>query len=172
MDIQNILALHLLYLKSESGGLRANFSRANLSGANLYRANLYGANLFGANLSEAKLSEANLSGADLSGANLSGAKLSSPTGMLLAQWGEISDLLCQQAMAFDASCHNDPKLFDNWKENGTCPYSNSKFQRACNFREKRDLWDSTIPVPRAWDLMVALIREKCANSDFHDKLSE
>ena len=169
MDIQNILALHLLYLKGESGG-----HRANLSGANLYRANLSGANLSGANLSGADLSGANLFGAnlsraDLSRANLSGANLPSPTGMLLAQWGEISDLLCQQAMVFDASCHNDPKLFDNWKENGTCPYSNSKFQRACNFRERRDLWDSTIPVPRVWDLMVALIREKCVNSDFHDK---
>ena len=159
MDLQNILALHLLYLKGESGG-----QRANLSGANLSRANLFGANLSGADLSRANLSGANLYGADLSGANLP-----SPTGMLLAQWGEISDLLCQQAMVFDASCHNDPKLFDNWKENGTCPYSNSKFQRACNFRERRDLWDSTIPVPRVWDLMVALIREKCVNSDFHDK---
>ena len=150
-DLQNIINLHLLYLKGESGGLRVNLSGADLSGANLSGANLYGANL--------------------SGANLYRANLSSPTGMLLAQWGEVSALLCQQAMAFDASCHNDPKLFDNWKENGNCPYSNSKFQRACNFREKRDLWDSTIPVPRVWDLMVALIREKCANSDFHDKPS-
>jgi len=152
-DLQNILMKHSLWLKGESG---ANLSGANLSGADLSRANLFGANLYGANLS---------------GANLYGANLCSPTGMLLAQWGEISDSLCQQAMAFDASCHNDPKLFDNWKENGTCPYSNSKFQRACNFREKRNLWNSAIPVPRVWDLMVALIREKCANSDFHDKPS-
>ena len=166
MDIQNILALHLLYLKSESEGLRAN-----LSGANLSRADLSGANLSRANLSGANLSRADLFGANLSRANLSGANLPAPTGMLLVQWGEISDLLCQQAMAFDASCHNDSSLFDNWKENGTCPYSNSKFQRACNFREKRDLWNPSIKVPRVWDLMVALIREKCANSDFHDKSS-
>ena len=145
---------------------KSDLQNANLSGADLSEANLYRANLSGANLSGA-----NLYGANLSGANLYRANLSSPTGMLLAQWGEVSALLCQQAMAFDASCHNDPKLFDNWKENGNCPYSNSKFQRACNFREKRDLWDSTIPVPRVWDLMVALIREKCANSDFHDKPS-
>jgi len=79
--LQEILTLHLAWLRSQPGGSRANLyganlSGANLSGANLSRANLSGANLYGANLSGANLSRANLSGANLSRANLSGANLS------------------------------------------------------------------------------------------------
>ena len=141
---------HILYLDGEKNGVRMNLEDCDLQ--------------------EIDLSGADLSGAYLSRADLSGANLPSPTGMLLAQWGELSDNLTIQAMAFDANCHNDPLAFDVWKKTGICPYQNSKFQRACNFREKRKLWDSSFNVPRIWDLMVAIIREKCANSDFHDKV--
>ena len=183
-------SLHTLYLKGKENGARMNLencdlqeinlsgaylSRANLSEAYLSEAYLSGANLSeaylsGAYLSGAYLSRANLSRADLSRANLSGANLPSPTEILVANWGELSDSLTAQAMAFDAACHNDPEKFNVWKETGVCPYADSKFQRACNFREKRELWNPNIPVPRIWDLMVAIIREKCANSDFHDKI--
>ena len=69
-ELNLILEKHVMWLRSESGG-----KRADLSGADLSRANLYGANLSGANLSGANLYRADLSGADLSRANLSGANL-------------------------------------------------------------------------------------------------
>jgi len=121
-------------------------------------------------LSGAYLSGADLSGANLSGAYLSGANLLSPTGILLAQWGELSDNLTTHAMNYDAWFHNEPEKFVIWANGGSCPYADSKFQRACNFREKRELFNPSLPLMRGWDLMVAIIREKCANSDFHDKV--
>ena len=60
-QLKEILRLHALLVKSETGG-----ERANLYGADLRSANLYGADLSGANLSGANLRSANLSGADLS----------------------------------------------------------------------------------------------------------
>ena len=83
IDIQQILADHLIWLNGE-GGACANLTGANLSDANLSDANLTGANLTGANLSDANLTganlfDANLSDANLSGAHLSGADLSSAT---------------------------------------------------------------------------------------------
>lgn len=68
-ELKEIIRLHGLYLRGESGGKRAYLSGADLSGADLSGANLSGAYLSGANLSGA-----NLSGADLRYANLSGAK--------------------------------------------------------------------------------------------------
>ena len=87
MDIENILKKHLMWLRNEDGGERANLYDANLYDANLINANLRhadlrGANLTGANLSDTDLRDANLWGANLSdadlrGANLRGANLSS-----------------------------------------------------------------------------------------------
>jgi hypothetical protein len=68
--LKEILRLHEMWLKSESGGERANLSMANLSGANLSGANLRGANLRGANLCMASLRGADLRGADLYGAKI------------------------------------------------------------------------------------------------------
>ena len=177
--IQEKIDSHKLWLNGNPNGTganlsgaylsEANLSEANLSGAYLSEANLSRANLSGADLSGANLSGADLSGADLSGADLSGANLPSPTGMILANWGDLCDDLTKLAMAYDASNHNNPEFFDIWAKGGQCPYADSKFQRACNFRENRKLWDPKIPCPRGFDLMVALIREKCANSDYHDQ---
>ena len=64
IKLANILELHLKWLRSEKGGVRADLSDANLSDADLR----------GANLSDADLSRANLSRADLSRANLRGAE--------------------------------------------------------------------------------------------------
>lgn len=69
-ELQAILRAHVVWLRCEAGGERANLSGANLGGANLSDANLGYANLGGANLSGANLSAADLSGANLSGANL------------------------------------------------------------------------------------------------------
>ena len=76
IKLANILELHLKWLRSEKGGVRADLSCANLRGADLSCADLSCANLRGANLSCANLSDANLSDADLSDANLSCANLS------------------------------------------------------------------------------------------------
>ena len=54
-DIVEMLRLHGMYLRNESGGVRANISRADLRWANLSGANLSWANLSGADLSEANL---------------------------------------------------------------------------------------------------------------------
>jgi hypothetical protein len=37
------------------------------------------------------------------------------------------------------------------------------------FTQQRELWNPDAPVLSAFDLMVRLIREKCADSDYHDK---
>ena len=64
-DLKEHLRIHILWVRGESGGKRADLRGADLSSANLY----------GANLSSADLSSANLYGANLRGANLYGANL-------------------------------------------------------------------------------------------------
>jgi len=110
---------------------------------------------------------ANLSGANLSYANLSGANLPSPSTVLLANWGQLSDELTAKAMAYDAFFHDDPNAFTIRAQGGACPYYGKSFQRACNFYENKYLWDPNLPCPRGFDLMVEIIKEKCANSDWH-----
>ena len=63
--LNEIIELHVKWLRGEKGG-----NYANLRGADLSNANLRGANLRGANLRGADLRGANLSDADLRGANL------------------------------------------------------------------------------------------------------
>jgi hypothetical protein len=155
-------------------------SGANLSGADLSRADLSRADLSRADLSRADLSRADLSGADLSGANLSGASLlradlsganlGVPSIWLIASWGEVSPELCALLMRHDAANHpKGVEAFDAWKDNGACPYSGMRIQRVATFTQQRELWNPDAPVLSAFDLMVRLIREKCADSDYHDK---
>ena len=134
---------------------------ADLDGANLRGANLRGANLYGANLRGANLYGADLRGADLDGADLDGANLPSPTMILMASWGSVSDLLCRDLMNFDAACHPNPLKFEAWAKGGECPYQGEKVQRAAIFSENRLLWDATAPMCRPYDLMVRLMGEKC-----------
>ena len=172
---------------SEAYLSRADLSRADLSGAYLSRADLSEAYLSGADLSRVHLSRADLRGADLSGADLRGADLSevhlsrvnlsrvnlsradlpSPTMVLLASWGQVSDDLCADLMNYDAACHPDPWAFERWVATARCPYEGVKFARSANFGERRGLWDPSRPLCRPWDLMVRVIREKCMDSDFH-----
>ena len=139
----------------------ANLRGANLRGADLYRADLRGAYLRGANLRGADLDGADLRGADLDGADLDGANLPSPTMILMASWGSVSDLLCRDLMNFDAACHPNPLKFEAWAKGGECPYQGEKVQRAAIFSENRLLWDATAPMCRPYDLMVRLMGEKC-----------
>ena len=76
MDLKEILRKHLMWLRSENGGERADLRDANLSGADLCDADLSGANLSGADLCDADLCDADLRGAKLRGAKLCGANLS------------------------------------------------------------------------------------------------
>ena len=147
---------------------RANLSRANLSGANLSGADLSRANLSGADLSRASLSGADLSIANLSGANLSRANLSAPPMLLLAGWYDVSPELCRLLMRYDAANHpKGVEAFTAWADGGSCPYSGAKIGRAALFNERKEHWDANAPVLSAFDLMVMLLREKCANSDYH-----
>ena len=70
LELKDILEKHILWLREDPNG-----ERANLYGADLYGADLRGANLCRADLSVADLSKADLSGAILRKADLSGAKL-------------------------------------------------------------------------------------------------
>ena len=143
-----------------------------LSGTDLSGADLSGANLSGANLSWANLSGANLSGADLYKANLSGADLfgakynvlthwPSPGAILLALWYEVPDDLCRDLMRYDAWCHPEgSKPFTAWaKKDGPCPYADTKFQRAANFKENKKLWVSG-KSPSPISLVLRLFKEK------------
>lgn len=126
--------------------------------ANLFRANLLGADLCGADLR----------GADLCGADLKHTHLGNPSRLLEASWGPVSDGLCRLLMAYDAANHpNGREAFAAWAAGGDCPYIGVKVSRAARFTERCDLWDADAPVLSAYELMVRLIREKCADSDFH-----
>jgi hypothetical protein len=69
-------------------------------------------------------------------------------------------------MRYDAANHPDPSTFDDWAQGGPCPYDDFGVERAAIFAENRGLWSPGTPPP-AMDLMIAVIREKCANSDWH-----
>ncbi len=160
----------MIQVKDLSGVVLHKIDAATLRGATLNGANLIWANLSGANLSGADLSEANLNGATLRGANLSGADLGAPTAVLLASWGYVSADLCAALMRYDAAnCPDGMARFTAWAQGGACPYDGLRVSRAANFQQQREHWNPNAPLLSAYDLMVRVIREKCANSDFHDK---
>ena len=68
--LKETLTAHKLWLRSDTGGSRANLEGADLRGAKLRVADLQGANLAGANLAGANLADANLAGANLRVADL------------------------------------------------------------------------------------------------------
>jgi len=136
-------------------------SYADLSYASLRGADLSYADLSKADLSYADLRGANLSYADLSHGNLSKASLPSPTMVLLVNWKQVSDRLCQFLMKYDSCNHPKPELFDVWAMDGRCPYSNIKWSRSANFQEKRELWDNKAPLKSAYELATMLLKEKC-----------
>jgi hypothetical protein len=150
--------------------VRASLDGARLDGASLVRASLDGARLDGASLDGASLVRARLDGASLvraslvrarlDGASLVRARLPSPTAILLASWGEVSDELCADLMLFDASNHPDPTKFDAWAKGGLCPYAGVHVTRAAHFQEKRALWGKG-QMCRPYDLMARVLAEKC-----------
>jgi hypothetical protein len=138
--------------------------RANLNNAYLGYSNFSGAYLKGASLVGANLSETVLNGVFLADVDLTGAALPSPTMMLLANWGRVSDELTRDLMNYDAFCHPKPERFDNWAKSGPCPYSfpdkELAVQRAAVFSENPKLWDPSAPLQRPYDLMIRLLKEK------------
>ena len=124
-------------------------------------ANLRGANLCGANLCGANLRGADLRGANLYGANLHKTSLPSPTVVLLASWGVVSNNLTRDLMNYDAASHPDPLKFKIWAAGGDCPYNGELVERAAQFSEKKSLYDPTAPLCRPYDLMLRLLEEKC-----------
>jgi hypothetical protein len=169
---------HILWLRGDIIGIRADLRSANLRSANLRSANLTGANLTGADLTGANLTGADLTGADLTGADLTGANLwcANLTGadltsadltsanlpgaphILLANWGSTSDELCGELMRYDAANHPKPEMFDIWSAGGKCPMIVG-WERAANFTEKRDSWKPGPALP-ALELVMRLFQEK------------
>ena len=158
IEIKNTLGVTIF--NNESANLQsANLRSADLRWANLQWANLQWANLQWADLQSANLQSANLQLANLRSADLRWANLPSPTIMLLAYWGCVSDELCADLMMYDASCHPSKKAFDVWAAGGSCPYSHVNIQRACNFTEKKELWGrGKFHTP--YSLMLRLFEEK------------
>ena len=184
-QIKSIIELHVKWLQREKGGVRADLSSADLSyadlssanlryadlsyadlssadlrSANLRYADLSSADLSSANLSYADLSYADLRYADLSSANLSSANLPAPTMFLLANWGEVSDLLTTELMRYDADNHPEPKLFGEWAKGGECPYFGVQWQRCAVFEQKKELWKTGKCKMSALQLVEALFKEK------------
>jgi len=189
-QIKSIIELHVKWLQREKGGVRADLSSADLSYADLSSANLRYADLSSADLSSANLSYADLSSADLryadlryadlssadlrsanlsyadlryadlSSANLSSANLPAPTMFLLANWGEVSDLLTTELMRYDADNHPEPKLFGEWAKGGECPYFGVQWQRCAVFEQKKELWKTGKCKMSALQLVEALFKEK------------
>jgi hypothetical protein len=149
--------------KNERPDLRnADLWNANLWNADLRYADLRYADLLDADLRDADLRYADLRDAGLRNADLRGVKWPSPTVVLLAFWGAVSDDLCVELMRYDAYNHHDPKSFDVWKETGVCPFGSTSYQRSANFTERRDLWPGWNPrkkVLSAYELMQRLIAE-------------
>jgi hypothetical protein len=138
----------------------ANLRFADLRSADLRFADLRSADLSFADLRSADLSFADLSFADLRSADLSSANLTSPTAVLLAMWGDLSQQLCADLMLFDADNHPDKTAFDHWAAGGSCPYSDVHVQRAANFSERKELWGKGQPC-RPYDLMTRVLAECC-----------
>jgi len=137
---------------------------ANLRSADLSSANLSFADLRSANLSSANLSFADLRSADLSFADLRSAKYLCPSMFLLINWGSVSEDLCLDLMRYDAENHPIPEKFLEWAKGGLCPYSSVNIVRVANFTENRELVKDDFlsrPVKSAYELMQALIKEKC-----------
>jgi len=134
---------------------------ADLSDADLEGANLMGADLEGADLSDADLRDANLYNAILRGADLTGTKLPSPPQILGANWGEVTPELAVELVRYDASlCPDGERLFEEWAKGGPCPFEEQPFERAANFKERKELW-SPGPAKNALELVSLLLETYC-----------
>ena|SRR3990167_10419394 len=108
--IEIILENHILWIKDNSQGIRAN-----LWGANLSRANLSGADL-----SRADLSRANLLGANLSGANLLGADLTNIIGVTIFRVNYVDNEIQKEIICFNNIKAN--KLMWNFLSKEICAW--------------------------------------------------
>jgi hypothetical protein len=79
--------------------------------------------------------------------------------VLLATWGEVSEVLTADLMLLDSSAHPDVTAFQRWADGGPCPYEGVKVQRIANFKEQKHLWGKGKP-DSIYNLMVRLLREK------------
>ncbi len=140
---------------------QAKLDWADLTGALFYKANLQVADLRFANLQRVRLQFADLQGTNLYKADLQGAVGINPAMMLLAHWGFLEDETIKLAMMYDcANLENGKERFQLWFKTGDCPFSDSRYQRACNFYEVRVLWDENIPLISALELMKRIFKEK------------
>jgi len=117
------------------------------------------ASVSGASVSRASLSRADVSAASLRGAKGRPAHWPSPTMVLLADWGALSDGLTRDMMRYDAACHPDPSAFHRWAEGGPCPYNDFNVGRAAQFVERKACWDPKSRLKSPYSLMRRVIAE-------------
>lgn len=107
------------------------------------------------------------------GMNLNEVKLPiEPKGMLLIDWGPLSDELTSLCIAYDQSLHPHPERFEIWAKGGRCPYDGyqySSLKRAVNFMERRYCWKSDAKVLSSSELVSALVKEVCYGIQYHDQ---
>lgn len=153
----------------------ANFGRSILKECNFTKAVLTGAFFEGADLTNVCLQGAQIKKASFQNCKIKGVEWPSPSEVLLASWGLVSDELCADLMIYDSQNHPDPSSFTAWAKGcvhkgkeyrGPCPYEiQQKFEfrveRAAHFQENTRLWDPSRPPCRPYDLMVRVLREKC-----------
>jgi len=158
----NLATADLRYAVIGDANLKsARLTHADLRATMLHVSNLQYASLDGANLEGACLTSCSMYQANLRGANLKGARLPSPTVVLLANWGELSDQLTADLMLWDSLNHPNPSAFDKWAETGVCPYiAYKEVSRAANFHEKPSLWGKGKEC-KPYDLMKRVLAEKC-----------
>ena len=136
----------------------ADLRGADLKGADLREADLRDADLKGADLDEADLSWADLRGADLSEANLEFPTFPSIPLLASMDLGELSDSLTLELMRRDAYAHPHPERFDEWADEGPCPYRNE--DRFWWYGVRPDLWKPGRPQMTDAQLILRICAEK------------
>uniref|UniRef100_A0A6M3J1A1 Pentapeptide repeat-containing protein n=2 Tax=viral metagenome TaxID=1070528 RepID=A0A6M3J1A1_9ZZZZ len=111
-----------------------------------------------ADLREADLREANLMHADLREADLEFYQFPSIRLLSSIALEDLSDKLTLELMRRDAYAHPQSNLFDEWANDGPCPYRNE--ERFWMFNIKRELWKPGKPRMKDSDLILAICKEK------------
>jgi hypothetical protein len=75
-------------------------------------------------------------------------------------------------MRYDAAnCPRGTARFTAWADGGECPYAAGTIARVANFQEDREHWKPG-KAKSALQLMIMVLREKCKDSDYHEKKGE
>ncbi|MHA2333212.1 MAG: pentapeptide repeat-containing protein [Candidatus Hodarchaeales archaeon] len=150
---------------------KISFTEANLAYADFLRTTIQRADFYGANLYKTTFFKTDLEGGSFIGANLyktrfrhtnlKGVLLPSPSMVLLADWGKLSNETTLALMRLDAANHPEgEEIFNEWAEGGDCPYTASYSDRMAIFQEDSTLWEPG-PPPTVYEAMCMVLSEKC-----------